>query len=359
MFKIILLTNDVHLDGGGEKVLSILANYLINNDYLIEIVSLNEKKSNLNFSFNEKIEIKYLNSKKKYNKYNKYLKNYFYLNLFIKKIKKKTIFISFGFYPNILLSFISNQNLIKIAYEHNSFNSINNILSLLRKFCYKKFDRIICLTNYDYFKLTTLNKNVTLIKNPFLLKTNSITPKTYNDLKGFILTVTRFSYEKGIDLLLEIILNVSKLNSKIRFVIVGNGPLKDDFVKLIKFYNLEQSVFIFNFTENIDFFYKNASFYLMTSRSEGLPLSLIEAITFGLPAISFDCDSGPREIIVNNYNGYLIKCFDINIMVSQIIELNRNSKLRFTFSENSKKRSKMFDINLFYKNWLSVINSYT
>lgn len=71
----------------------------------------------------------------------------------------------------------------------------------------------------------------------------------------------------------------------------------------------------------MDQFYRQASFFCMSSRFEGLPMVLLEAQSYGLPIVSFDCDTGPAEIITHGNNGYLVECFDTNDLIFYLKKL--------------------------------------
>ena len=97
----------------------------------------------------------------------------------------------------------------------------------------------------------------------------------------------------------------------------------------------------------------------MTSRYEGLPLVLLEAKQYGLPIVSFNCPTGPSEIVIDGENGYLINDFDIEEMSNRIIELIKNEKLREDFSKNSMKDTDKFNKDKILKQWIDLIEELT
>jgi glycosyltransferase, group 1 family len=93
----------------------------------------------------------------------------------------------------------------------------------------------------------------------------------------------------------------------------------------------------------------------MTSRNEGLPLVLLEAKQYGLPIVSFNCPTGPSEIVLDGENGYLIDNFDIEEMSNKICKLIESEELREDFSRNSMNDIEKFDKEKILKQWIRLI----
>jgi glycosyltransferase involved in cell wall biosynthesis len=74
---------------------------------------------------------------------------------------------------------------------------------------------------------------------------------------------------------------------------------------------------------------------LSTSLSEGFPVTIVEALTFGLPVVAFDCDFGPRKLIINNRNGFLIPVGQREVFVEKLNQLQNDFQLRCQFSESA------------------------
>lgn len=95
----------------------------------------------------------------------------------------------------------------------------------------------------------------------------------------------------------------------------------------------------------------------MTSRFEGFGLVLTEAKTFKLPCISFKCKAGPNEIILNDVNGYLIECFDLNEMAEKIRYLINSELKRKQFSDNALNDTEKFQLDFIKKQWIDLLNN--
>lgn len=119
------------------------------------------------------------------------------------------------------------------------------------------------------------------------------------------MAVGRLTYQKGFDTLLS---SWSKTYKKIpdwKLHIVGDGECLDSFQKLIEMNSLEDRVELIQHSLSIEEHYRKAGYIVLTSRFEGLPLVLIEAQSLGVPAIAFDCNTGPSDIL--NNSGWLVE----------------------------------------------------
>jgi glycosyltransferase involved in cell wall biosynthesis len=124
--------------------------------------------------------------------------------------------------------------------------------------------------------------------------------------------------------------------------------------KLIQKLGITESVEICPPTKDVVSEYKKASIFALSSRHEGLPLVLIEAMAMGLPAVSFDCETGPRDIIIDGETGTLVPPLDVNRMAEALVELMNNGTLRKKFSENAIIASEKFDIRAVVDQWESL-----
>jgi len=97
--------------------------------------------------------------------------------------------------------------------------------------------------------------------------------------------------------------------------------------------------------------YLNASLYVLSSRFEGLPLVLIEAMSMGLPIVSFDCETGPRDIVKDGENGFLVPPMDIKALAEKIDFLVSSPNLLKSFSENAVRYSMRFDLAPVMEEW--------
>jgi glycosyltransferase involved in cell wall biosynthesis len=235
----------------------------------------------------------------------------------------------------ILLRRYLKENAIQIVIDNRSRPIF--IRELLAKWIYGKRDRIYVVHSFrmrNYFpetawaarwlysdarKLVCVSKaieheiatryglhNAATVYNPvpdITLPTDDST----NIHGDFILFFGRLDDKvKNFGLLLEAFAH-SKIGEKgIRLVIMGDGPDKDFIRHATDEYHLGESVILLPFEKNPYAIVKQAKFTVLTSRYEGFPMSIIESLALGIPVVSVDCESGPAEIIQNEYNGLLV-----------------------------------------------------
>lgn len=170
-------------------------------------------------------------------------------------------------------------------------------------------------------------------------KINNLTiDKTWPD--EYICTVGRPSYQKNIELMIRV-LNVVRKNNNIHLVIMGVGHHSDkleNVKKLIDELKLNDSVTLIEWTdrENIFNIINNSKFYISTARYEGLPYSVIESLALSKPCIVSDCD-GNRDLIQNDYNGFVIQDENIEDFNQRIQLLLNNSTLLAELSKNARE----------------------
>ncbi len=250
--------------------------------------------------------------------------------------------------PGFVLSFMSKYNVFTIM--ASSFLNINVFVSdrsnprkklpyltaLLRRLTYRFATGVVAQTTLakELIEKETGNKNVRVISNPLREFTS------YPDIerKQIILNVGRMVPEKGQKYLLEAFAKIK--NSDWELVILGDGPLKDDLEIQAKKLNISNRVKMPGSVKNVDEWLAKSSIFVFPSVSEGFPNALVEAMAAGMPCVSFDCDAGPRDLIENKKNGFLIPIGDIDSFKEAIKKLVNNVSLREKIGLESKLRTK-------------------
>ena len=142
-----------------------------------------------------------------------------------------------------------------------------------------------------------------------------------------VLNIGRFTSDKKQLDLLKIWSSISEINRYgWKLHLVGDGELKGELLRFIEEEGLSDSVKILPPIQCVDKYYKESSIFALTSSSEGFGMVLLEAAGFGLPLISFDCPSGPRDIITIN-NGFLVNINDHNEYQDKLIKMMSNREL--------------------------------
>lgn len=344
--KIGIIVGDISLKNGTERAVVNLANLLIEK-YEIEILTLNFKNKKIGFELNKNIKIKEL----KLPIIDSTLKKIMYflklLGVFF-KIKRKYTYI-IGTNPMINnMGCLSLKNFI--ACEHMNNEASSKLSDFLKKILYQKAKKVILLTKRDESYYKKFLKNTMVIPN--LIPKNS--SKSSLDKKK-LLSIGRFTHQKGFDTLLIIFKKILEKNNDWNLRIVGEGEEKKQLQEFIKENKMEKNVELINFKDNIEEEYLSSSIYLMTSRWEGLPMVLLEALNYGLPIVSFDCPYGPSDIIYPGENGYLIENQNIDIFVEKLLILmNNNIKIREMGLKSKEKVKEYYSEEILLK-WENVL----
>lgn len=209
----------------------------------------------------------------------------------------------------------------------------------------KYYDKFVVLTEEDKTFWSEKN-NVVVIPNPLPFETSQLP-----DLAAkTVLCVGRISTDKGIDRLLNIWSKVSPQFPDWKLRLIGDIVDYELFTQINEL-KLDHSVEIIAATRDILTEYQNSSIYAMTSRFEGLPMVLLEAISVGLPIVSYAFKCGPRDVINDGVDGFLIEEDDEINFVEKLKSLMSDSELRIKMSKNAKINSQRFSIEAVMNKW--------
>ena len=201
-----------------------------------------------------------------------------------------------------------------------------------------RLDGLVVLTKKDLKVWRMTNDKVWQIYNPLPYQsttTSSLSSKS-------MIAVGRLSAQKNFSDLIEVWKYVHQKYPDWKLNIWGDGEDKDLLKDLIKSNKLENVVHLRGLSNQIGNEYLNSSVYLMTSKYEGFPMVLLEAASFGLPLISYDCECGPSDIIQDGYNGFLIPEGNVIKMADAICRIIKDVDLRKQMGRHSKIISSSF-----------------
>ena len=261
------------------------------------------------------------------------------------------------------------------------------IWALADKWRTRQEERIV--RHYDHFVVLTEEDkalwgdmpNITVIPNngPAPLSGLSPDPAPVREgsryLSKQVLAIGRLDYQKGFDRLIDIWARVIKMDNGQwtmdnapygnqcrlsiagwQLDIVGDGPQHDELQEQITRLGLQDSIHLLPPTSDILSAYLRSSILVMTSRYEGLPMVLIEAQTYGLPIVAFACQCGPRDIITDGVDGYLIPDGDHDLFAERLRQLMESEGLRSRMGAQAHKASERFTEERIMKQWEGIFN---
>ena len=364
--KIVYIVFDYHKPSGMERVLAKKANYFANHGYDVSIVALMDKHIDPFFQFDSRIKFYDLALPDDRLKYK---------SLFIDKLTtlfqeiKPDIAISTGIgLTNYLyevkdtskkileIHFAKYKRKFELAsWDNNPLGRIfTNVYSRKRTNLAKQYDRFIVLTEEDKQSWRGLH-NIEVIPNPI-----SFIPEKQSDLKEKrVICVAHFKYQKGIDLLVDIWREIHVCFPDWKLSIFGRKESKQKKIEQqIVEYNLSDSIELNVPTSNIENQFYKSSIYVMTSRYEGQPLVLLESMACGLPVVSYACKCGPRDIISDGEDGFLIDMFDKKDFVNKLSLLMSDYDLRIKMGQAAKKNvEEKYNEKLIMSKWLILFNN--
>lgn len=355
--NIVFLVYDIHFGGGAERVTVNLANHLADNNYKVTVVSLSRFNSTNIFTIDNRVEIKYLNFnfENGFNLLHK-IASVFKVSSYFGQYINQTIILGIGTFPSLILSMMpKRKNLKTIGCQHNSYAFARHIWSFLRKMFFHRLNALVSLTDQDLPRLKKLNQNSFVIPNSV-----SFFPEKQAKLENkIILAIGRMDFNKGYDLLFDVFEKLTLAHPDWKLRIIGDGPLKKKIISRVETSGLNDRVEIFSPTNQIIEHYLQSSIYLMTSRTEALPMVLLEAKACGLPIVSFNCETGPSDIINNEKDGYLIDCFNINLMAEKVATLCSDAVKRKEFGTYGRENISKFLPELIGVKWESLFRTIT
>lgn len=170
-----------------------------------------------------------------------------------------------------------------------------------------------------------------------------------------LILVARLSQVKRVDIFLEAIKETIKIVPNIRATIVGDGPLKSSLEMMAKELGIQSNVLFAGHQDNVETWLRDTKIFVLTSESEGLPLSLIEAMMCGLPAVASNVGD-IADLIEDGINGYLVASRSPIAFAQCFIELLTNPGQLTKFSESAIWASEKYKINNAGRIWDNIFD---
>ena len=243
-----------------------------------------------------------------------------------------------------------------IAWEHfNFYETMGNRLRVpIRKHMTRRADCVVTLTKEDqanYQRNFEGKTRIEQIYNPIELSKSG---EPYAIDSKTIISAGRLARQKGFDYLIDIAEKVFAKHPDWEWLILGEGEERASLEEKIKEKRLIQ-VKLMGRVSNVADYLRKSAIYVMTSRYEGFPLVLVEAKAARLPVVSFDCKTGPAELIRDGENGFLVPCFDVESIAEKINELIEQPKLRQALSEGALLDTDKMDYGGIVSQWKKLI----
>lgn len=333
--------------GGAERVVSTLANQLSEKYEMHIIVLINY--CDPFYYLNNKVKIFYCKDKiaRSANMFQAISANFKLYKSISSYLKKEKIDLVIGFITsaNILALLAAKMNKIPCIISERNYPKKSNTQiqwRVLRKLLYKKANYLVVQTDdiKKQFEHIIEKEKIVILSNPIAPELTKARNSNYKK-ENIILNVGSLTNQKAQDVLINAFSNIDKPNWKL--IIVGKGNKRTEYEALIKSLNLQSKILLLGQTKDIANYYNKSKIFAFTSKFEGSPNALIEAMHFGLPCISTDCPTGPSELITDKHSGYLIPVGDQKQLEIRLTTLMNDEELREKFSINAIKSVKSLE----------------
>jgi len=344
--QVCLLIADIRKSGGTERAVFNLANDLCEIGYSVTIVSIFSDKGNAFYPLVSNIRIEHLGVYFQTSLVKRLLVGFRDLYKALNQLNKRatnTIFVATDPFVSFVMAKAhgADKRNKLIVCEHMAL-SISKFYSVwFRRALFKKVDAVVVLTNRD---LEFIRERLSDVKSVVIPNRISFLPEKLSSCQSkTVLSVGRLEPQKNYAELIEICEPILKAHSDWELIIVGGGSQKEMLLGLIKSKQLVGQISIKEPTRQIVDYFLGASIYVMSSIYEGFPMVLLEAKSYGLPIVSFDCPNGPREMIVDQKDGYLVDMHNHADFRKSLERLIGDTALRAQYGMDGSK-----DVNLRY-----------
>lgn len=354
MKKICFFSGDITRSGGTERVAAMIADGLLQMGYQVCVLSLVEQSKKPFFQLNRRIR-HYALGRRWIQPGPGYIALIPKLRRFLEK-KEIDVIIDIDIVLDVLSVPAAFATAVKvISWEH--FNYGYEVSAGYRKMIVRhvtpRSDYIVTLTEGDrasFIHRMPKHPKVCVIHNPMQPAAVSTAKK-----KQWIITTGRLTYQKGMDYLVRTADLVLKKYPDWTWLVLGDGQMRGEMEAEIKEFGLEGRLILIGQTVDVDAYLRQAQIFVLTSRGEGLPMSLLEAKAHRLPCVSFDIATGPDEIIDDGVNGFLIPAFSCRQMAQRIGQLIEDDRMRHDFSKQAELGTEKFQMASILRQWDEVL----
>lgn len=362
--KLLYIITNISGAGGMERILLLKSGYLAEHyGYDVHILITNPVNVPIHYEVHKAITLHTIkpikgNVVSYYTSYKKLI------NKAVTEINPDVVIMCDNGLKSFLLPFIIKRKLPLVYERHitkykkekpdkHRFISLfkDNIKSVFMDFCAKYYHKFIAVTTDGAQEWK--GRNVEVIPNPLWL----ITDESADLQSKRFVSIGRHDYQKGYDRLFAIWKQVVEKHPDWQLDIYGGSNSDYDIVSMAKKQGITTGINFYSPVADIESVYRNASGCLMASRYEGFGMVLLEAAACGVPSVAFDCPVGPKDIITNGKDGFLIKDGDVKAFALAVEKLIEDEELRKEMGRNAKQKAKTFAIEPIMEKWNNLFKS--
>lgn len=348
--KITIISPSLH-SGGIERVMTMLANDFVDRGFTVQFLACLPDEH----FYKLDPRIAFVEPKPSNKKFSRYINLISFLRNEVKKFNPDTVMVFGDYFSSIvLIALIGTGFKVFIADQMSPTKKFPLVISLLKKIFYPFATGIIAQTELsaEYHKKRYGKKiDVRVIANPMHRIPNISPPK-----EKYIVVVARMHYDKGIDIALKI---WSKVRQKgdWKMVFAGGGGLLDSMKNYANELGIKNEVLFMGEIKDVFNLLAKSDIFVLSSRGEGFPNALCEAMASGLTCVCFEKLNNPMIITKNEFDGILIANDDIAEMAKKIEDLMHDDAKRNAIGINAKAILERLDIKVIAPEYLQFILS--
>ncbi|MCG2577108.1 glycosyltransferase family 4 protein [Dechloromonas sp. XY25] len=362
--NIVFMVSTMHT-GGAERVAANLVNNWSKQGHHVTLVATYSGRGECHYVIESGVKMVYLSDLVVEGPFI-YLRRFIALRRFI-----------IGCKPDIVVSFLPNVNVAAILASfglnipvvvseriHPPQMPIGWFWGLLRRITYPLAKQVVVQSRetLGWLRASIPRAEGVIIQNPIdfplIFSEPEVAVEKYIPPgRKMLLAVGRLDPQKQFKCLISAFARLADKFPDWVLIILGEGHEHDSLAKLVLSLGLDNRVFFPGRVGNVGSWYQSADIYVMSSRFEGFPNTLLEAMAYGCPVVSFDCDTGPRDLIIDEINGLLVKPVgDETALLGALDRLMGDSGLRVRLGEAATEVQGAFKLERISEQWLALFH---
>ena len=321
--------------GGAERVMSYMANYWARKGWAVTLITISKMDNDFFPVDDSVVRVSLGLAEESSTAFDAILNNVKRLLSLRSAIRSSR--------PDVVISFMESVSVLTllatrftgipvIVSEHNDphQHDIGRVWTRLRALMYPQASAVVVLTQsvLGWAQKIVGERKTFVIPNSITRNEQRITSGECEFPQPFVLAVGRLAYQKGYEYLLQSFKAVSQQFPEWSLVILGEGNERASLEAMVRALQIEDRVYLPGRHENPMSVMEQAQIFVMSSRYEGFPIALLEALACGAPSISFNCPSGPSEVIRHDIDGILVPQEDVSALTDAIVDLMAHPEKR-------------------------------
>ena len=260
---------------------------------------------------------------------------------------------------NVIAAQFAPDHVLVVGQEHLNFRAHRPGLARQIERHYRALDALVVLTEADredYGEvLAGSDTRIARITNAL----PHIPGEPEPERRKIVLGAGRLTWQKGFDLLIDAYVPIARRHPDWQLRIYGDGNRRKRLRRRILRHGVYNNVFLMGATQRLGEFMSSASLFALSSRYEGFGMVIVEAMSKGLPVVSFDCPRGPAEIIEPGRDGILVPAEDVPSMTRALLELIEDHDERVRFGAAAVEKARRFEIGEIGAQWEALFAELT